>query len=136
MTKKLKSISIIVLYIIWILLTPSFYQKGGIESQHFFIIFTIGIFLLADTLFLSIKLIGFELILIGFLFTSVSLFITTLLAIPSVVDLIHADRTWELWETKNRLMMNGYFALTNLTIFSVLAIAYLQIKKLLYSTKA
>jgi hypothetical protein len=127
--KKYDWILIIASLIIWIIATPSHFQKGGVDSDFYFVIalFVCFISILITLLFDKFKIA--ERILISIPLASISLFLTTILVVPVFVDMIYSDKTWFFWETKHRLFINVLYYGLNAIILTVLATIYFQIRR-------
>ncbi len=116
------------LLILWTILTPSHFQKGGVV-QEFYI--AIAVFVTAVSFIITLPVDNLhwqERISISILFAFVSLFITTLIIGPKIVDIIYSDKTWNLWETKHRIFMNSVFYGLNTIILSMLYFIYFKAK--------
>ncbi|HVX25155.1 MAG TPA: hypothetical protein VHB70_02340 [Parafilimonas sp.] len=123
------------LLLIWIIFTPSHFQKGGVDEEFYFVIafFVTFISILICLLFDTFSLI--EKLLISIPFAFVSLFIMSLILGPLIVDFFYNDKTWFLWQTKHRLFINSIYYGLNAAILSLLANMYFKLRRLLEQKK-
>ena len=126
--RKYGWIIIIAFLIVWIIAMPSHFQKGGVDTSFYFAIasFVCFISILITLLFDKFKFI--ERVLISIPFAFIALFITTLLVVPALVDMIYSDKTWFFWETNHRIFINILYYGLNAIILTVLAVIYFQIR--------
>lgn len=119
------------LLVIWIIFTPSHFQKGGVDQEFYFAIafFVTFISILICLLFDNFSQI--ERLLISIPFAFISLFIMSLILGPLMVDFFYSDKTWFLWKTRHRLFINLIYYGLNAAILSLLANAYFKIRRLL-----
>jgi hypothetical protein len=125
---------IMIMLLLWIVLIPSPFQKGGIAYELNFIIplFVGVISLLINLLIRNSGLL--ESVFIAFLFAFISLFITSFIIVPPIVEFFYGDRTWSLWEIKNRIFINTIYYGLNTIILILLTSIYLKIRKKLKVT--
>ena len=112
----------------WTILTPSHFQKGGVDNDFYFII---ALFVNFISLLISLSFDNFhwiERVVVSFPFAFISLFVTTVIVGPKIVEYFYYDKTWFLWETKHRLFINSIFYGLNATILTLLSFAYFNIR--------
>jgi hypothetical protein len=115
--KKYWHIFTIILLIVWILFTPSHFQKGGVDEEFYFMIiaFVISLSLLINFRFDKFQ--WLERMIISIAFAFISLVIITLLIGPFVVETFYQDKIWFLWETKHRIFINTiYYGLISIIL--------------------
>ena len=119
------------LLLVWMIFTPSHFQKGGVAEKFYFLIafFVTLISILICLLFDKFLLL--ERLLISILFSFVSLLIMSFMIGPLIVDFFYNDKTWFLWETKHRLFINLLYYGLNTAILLLLANVYFKIRRLL-----
>jgi hypothetical protein len=85
--KKYGHLFTIILLIVWILFTPSHFQKGGVDTEFYFIIaaFVTSISLLINFRFDKFR--WLERMTISIVFAFLSLFIMTLIIGPFVIEM-------------------------------------------------
>ena len=109
-------------------MTPSHFQKGGVDNDFYFII---ALFVNFISLLISLSFDNFhwiERVVVSFPFAFISLFVTTVIVGPKIVEYFYYDKTWFLWETKHRLFINSIFYGLNATILTLLSFAYFNIR--------
>ena len=109
-------------------MTPSHFQKGGVDNDFYFII---ALFVTAISVLITLRFDNFhwiERILVSFPFAFISLFLTTLIIGPKIVEYFYDDKTWFLWETKHRLFINTIFYGLNATILTLLSFVYFKLR--------
>lgn len=118
--KKYKWTIVTGLLLTWIILTPSHFQKGGVNEIFYFAIalFVTFISALICLTFDNYSLIGRLLISIPFAFVSLSLM--TFILGPIIVDFFYSDKTWSLWETKHRIFVNSVYYGLNAIILTLI----------------
>jgi O-antigen ligase len=119
--KKFVPWLIIVVLLVWIVMTPSPYQKGGVDPLFSLIVpgFVIFISILIGLLFDNFKL--FERLIISVIFGIISLFIISFYITPYSIELLYRDKTWFFWETKHRLFINAiYYGLNTILLIALL----------------
>ena len=114
----------------WVMVTPSLFQKGGFENESFVVMQTIFTFVAAGGLLLYGRVDSIELVIASIILMGITLFCTTLLIMPDMVDLLFGDATWNLWDRASRIRMNIIHATLNLIGFSILSTLYLAVRKL------
>jgi hypothetical protein len=121
--------------LLWSLLTPSHFQKGGVDTEFYFAIafFVTVISFLIALLFDKFRLIEKVLVSIPFAFTS--LFVTTLLLVPKIVEYFYSDKTWFLSETKHRIFINTVYYGLNAIILTLLTNVYFKVRRLFNERK-
>jgi len=119
----------LILLVIWICITPSHFQKGGVEPAFYFgvAVFIALISFLITLLFDKFKI--FERTVAAIIFAVVSLFLSTLIITPTVIDLFYQDKTWFLYETKHRLIVNSVYYSTNAVILTCLSFIYFRFRR-------
>jgi len=127
--KKYKWTIVTALLLTWIILTPSHFQKGGVNETVYLAIalFVTFISALICLTFDNHSLIGRLLISIPFAFVSLS-FVTFMLG-PIIVDLFYSDKTWSLWETKHRIFVNSVYYGLNAIILTVITNIFSKIEQ-------
>lgn len=119
---------ILCVLLLWTLLTPSHFQKGGVDSEFYF---AIALFVTFISVFINLLFDKFhwtERIIVSLPFAFISLFITTLIAGPKIVDFFYSDKTWFLWETKHRIFINAIFYGLNAAIVTLLSFTYFKVR--------
>jgi len=112
----------------WIVLTPSHFQKGGVDNDFYFYI---ALFVGTVSILITLRFDNYhwiERILVSFPFVFVSLFLTTLIIGPIIVEIFYGDKIWFLWETKHRLFINFVFYGLNAAILTLLSILYFKLR--------
>lgn len=121
--------------IAWTILTPSHFQKGGAGNGFHF---KIALFVTAISVLISIRFDNFhwaERILISIPFAFISLFFTAIIIGPVIVKLLYSDKTWFLWETKHRLIINSIFYGLNAAILTLLSVIYFKLRRQMKTPK-
>jgi hypothetical protein len=119
---------VLAILLLWTLLTPSHFQKGGVDIEFYFAIalFVATISILINLLFDNVHWV--ERILISLLFAFISLFLTTLILGPNIVAFFYSDKTWFLWETKHRIIINAVYYGLNAAILRLFSIVYFKVR--------
>jgi hypothetical protein len=128
--KKYGGIFILVGLILWTTMTPSHFQKGGVDTEFYFAIafFVTIISVLITLLFDKFNLP--ERILVSIPFAFISLFVTTFFFGPTIVEFFYSDKTWYIWETKYRIFINAVYYGLNVIILTLLANIYFKLRRL------
>ena len=113
MVRLLTIFSIITL---WIIYAPSHFQKGGVDSILYWlvpgIIFSCSIIWVSSNTF---KLI--EKVLLAGISSFLSLLVSTFFIAEQFIKIRYSDKTWFLWDTDERLIMNAvYYGTTILLV--------------------
>ena len=119
----------------WTILTPSHFQKGGVSNDFYFLI---ALFINVISVLISLRFEKFhwkERILVSFPFALISLFFTTLIIGPKIVEYFYDDKTWFLWETIHRLFINSMFYGLNVTILTLFSLVYFRLRGQMKSHK-
>jgi hypothetical protein len=97
---------IAVLLILWITLTESPFQKGGVGEAY--LIFITGfVMLIATLLAMRYKKSDIlERLVIAIVFAVASLLLISMYVMPPIIDSMYSDKTWFFWETKHRIFIN------------------------------
>jgi hypothetical protein len=114
--------------IVWTILTPSHFQKGGVSYDFYYII---ALFVTAISVLINLFFDDFhwvEKILVSLPFAFISLFLTTLIICPIIVNLFYGDKTWFLWESNHRLFINGIFYGLNTALLTLFSHLYFNIR--------
>jgi uncharacterized membrane protein YhaH (DUF805 family) len=107
---------------------PSVYQKGGVDTDFYYIIsMMVFVFSLMITYLRDIKFPGG--FILSALFAVISLFLTTVLIVLYLVDKIYDDKTWFLWETKHRLFVNSLYYGINIILLIIMAYTYKKVRR-------
>jgi hypothetical protein len=117
------------LLLIWTIVTPSHFQKGGVPEKFYFAIafFVTLISILVCLLYFKFWLI--ERLLIAILIAFVSLFMMTFMVGPLIVAFFYGDKTWDLWETKHRIFINLCYYGLNVVAILLLSNFYFKIRR-------
>lgn len=110
----------------WILLTPSHFQKGGVDNYLYIALFVATVSILITLRFDKYHWI--ERFLVSFPFAFISLFLTSFIIVPIIVEIFYGDKTWILWQTKHRLFINFVFYGLNAAILTLLSIVYFNLR--------
>jgi hypothetical protein len=129
-SKKYRATIITVLLVLWTLLTPCLYRKGGVPGNFpiAIVIFMILISFLIVSKFNSIQ--SKTITIVAFIFAFISLFITTILLGPGVVEFLYGDKTWFLWEMQPRIIINAIYYGLNAMILVLLSKLYFQLQEI------
>ncbi len=135
LNKKFGSAFIAAALLLWVILTPSPFQKGGVDFVFYFAMaaFVAAISFLFTFLFHNCHLP--ERILVSLLFAVISLFLMTLVIGPRIVELIYNDKTWVISETIHRIFINAVYYGLNAIILIVLNSIYFTAREKLKSRK-
>lgn len=123
-TIKYRLLIITMFIIIWSIIAPSKFQKGGIEEIMYYVIYFL-IFGLSFLYVLPVKdLILIEKILFPLILSFIGLFITTIFVMDRLLNIIYSyDYEIKLWDTKPRIISNLiYYFLTYIIVICPLMI--------------
>ena len=117
--------------LLWTLLTPSHFQKGGVDTKFYFAVamFVAAVSVLINFLFDNFHWIEKTLVSLPIAF--ISLFVMTIIVGPQIVELFYGDKTWFLWETKHRILINAAFYGLNTVMLAILSFIYFKIRTLM-----
>jgi len=116
--------------ITWSILTPSKFQKGGINENMYYIIFILTFGLAFLYVLPSKDLILFEKILISLILSFFGLLIMTAIVMDRLLGIFYGyDYEFRLWDTAPRIIANLiYYLVTNFSIIGLLMI-YMNYRK-------
>lgn len=126
---------VLAILLLWTFLTPSHFQKGGVNTEFYFAIalFVAAVSILITLLFDNVHWAERSLISLPFAF--ISLFLTTLIFGPKIVEFFYSDKTWFLWETKHRIFINALYYGLNAAILTLLSFIYFTVRAQVKSRK-
>ena len=94
----------IVILLLGMLLLPCVFQKGGVENE---VLVSIGGVSLMSCLLLLVRTLNYKELLLAICICPVLLFLGLALQFLIVI-VLYGDKTWWLWETKPRIILNGF----------------------------
>lgn len=113
----------------WITVVPSSFQKGGVDSVFYFLTALTVAFIVQLVLTFFEKTKFVESILLGLSLTVITLFLSHLVIMPHIVDLLFGDKTWFLWQAGYRLLINMVYFGINILVPILLAAGYFLIRQ-------
>lgn len=119
---------VVILLLVWIICTPSHFQKGGVSDNYLVIV---AFFVCLISLIVNIRLrmaLRLESVLFSFPFAILSMLITVLFIGPFVIDVVYEGRTWMFVETRHRLCINTIFYGLNAAILILLSKGYFSLR--------
>jgi hypothetical protein len=119
---------ILAMLLLWTILTPSHFQKVGVRTEFYFAIalFVAAVSALIALLFDNVHWV--ERILVSMPFAFISLFVTTLIVCPKIVEFFYSDKTWFLRETKHRIFINAIYYGLNAATLALLFFLYFKVR--------
>jgi hypothetical protein len=127
--KKYEWTLILAMLLFWTLLTPSHFQKGAVDTEFYF---AIALFVAAVSVLINLLFDNFhwvERVLVSLPFAFVSLFVTTLILGPKIVEFFYSDKTWFLWETKHKIFINSVYYGLNAAILTLMTFIYFKVRE-------
>jgi hypothetical protein len=127
---KYRLLFIALILITWSILTPSKFQKGGIDETMYYIIFTLTFGLSFLYVLPSKDLILFEKILMPLILSFLGLLIMTEIVMDRLLETFYGyDYEFRLWDNAPRIIANLiYYFVTNFMIIGLLKI-YMSYRK-------
>jgi len=113
----------------WIIFTPSHFQKGGIDRDFYY---CIALFVTVLSLLITTPYTNFhwlERLLIAFPISFTSLFLTTIILGPIFVELLYGDKTFYLWKTNYRILVNTMYYGLNTLIAAIFSFVYFNVRR-------
>ena len=126
--KKWGWVLITTVLLLWIILTPSHFQKGGVDRDFYVVIalFVTAISVLLNWLFA--KMHWLERIIVPLVFAFLSLFLTSLIIVPFLIDVLYNDKSWFFWETRHRILINTIYYGLNVVVLLILSSFYFKVR--------
>ena len=108
---------IAVLLILWITLTESPFQKGGVKEGWLYFIAGF-VMLIANLIAIRYRKADIlERLVIAIVFAVLSLLLISMYVMPPIITSMYDDKIWYFWETKHRLFINAvYYGLMTLDL--------------------
>lgn len=107
--KKINSLSpwlVVILLILWITLTKSPFQKGGV-GQYFWVYVMVFVTIIAILITLRYTKSSIpERLVIAIVFAVMSLILINTYVMKPIIAYVYHYRTWYFWETKHRIFIN------------------------------
>ena len=125
--KKVVLVIILIAWILWSVLTPTHFEKGGVDTEYYIAI-AFFVLILSVLIGLLFQLNRPESIVLSLLFAFISLFLTTLIIGPAFVDYYYNGKSWFFQETKHRIFMNLVYYGLNIAILVALSFIYVKVK--------
>ncbi|WP_264558443.1 hypothetical protein [Flavobacterium sp. N2270] len=120
-----KKLTILILYLfIFSSFCPSIFQKGGVNDCIYILTFINSILISLTLSYEMKKLFYVEKIFISLIIGCFVASVTSLIVFPAIIDFIFDDKTWFLWKTTNRILINYFYYLMNFIIIGVLNAFY------------
>jgi ABC-type uncharacterized transport system permease subunit len=113
----------------WIIYTPSHFQKGGVDRDFYYYI---ALFVTIQSFLITIRHTDFHLqerLLIVFPISLLTLFLTTIFLGPFFVELLYDDKTWFLWKTNHRILINLIYYGLNVLILILCSNIYFNFRR-------
>jgi hypothetical protein len=97
------------LLVLWIILTESPFRKGGVGEIYWKCIagFVLLISILIAIRYTKAHLV--ERLIVAGVFAALSLLLMGTYVMPPIINSLYYDRTWHLWETKPRIIINAIY---------------------------
>ena len=128
--KKFGSWIVLLLLLCWTALTPYPFQKGGLDKTiYYFFVIAFVIFLAGLITSMFDNLNKIERLILAVIFGIASLFIVSVLFMPSIESLFSGDHTKFFWETRDRILINTIFYGLTLTFATTFCLLYSSIKR-------
>ena len=121
--------SSLVILCLWILFSESPFQKGGVSFDYYFYILLI-LFSIAFSVSLFYRLTFFERTIISTLIAGLAFIALDILFGSWVILFLYDGKTWFLWQSKERVLLNALFYLSNALLILILMFGYTGIRKL------
>lgn len=107
--KKINNLNpwlITALLVLWITLTKSPFQKGGV-GDGYLIFIACFVMLISNLIAMRYKRSDIlERLVIAIVFAVASLLLISIYVMPPIINSMYSDKTWYFWETKHRIFIN------------------------------